>query len=498
MKKTGRQVRFRFLMILVFVISAGTQWDTGHAMVDSAIVFVEVPVAASRQGGEMAGMLSDYTDGCRIMSVALSDKGHDLTCLTKAFISARDPSVSFDGTSILFSGKRHAGDSWQIYRMDRDGGNVRQLTADTGDRVSPLHVGALFYLNDTHPVGQMIFQSPDAGAGGGPALFACNDDGKMPRRISHNLYPDVEPDVLPNGRLVFSSSGSRSAGNGLRAVLMAVNIDGTDLMPFTGDQAPEFHHRMPRVGFDDRVYYIEADSLAFLSGGNIASVSRFRSLHSRKLLTRGESFQFHSPCPMPGGELLVSCRDKGGSSPYRLVRIRDFDSTRVETIVSSPGYHCLDAHPLTSRPTARGRSSVVGFKYKDSGVFFCMDVYMTDRPEYKGIKPGSVHDVLVLRGVPEASGDPDNPYGQVLGSAPVYPDGSFHVRVPSETPLTFLLRDKDGTVLAQQRSWTWVMHGENRGCIGCHEDRELSPPNRFIDAVRKLPENLAAPSGGKQ
>ncbi len=31
------------------------------------------------------------------------------------------------------------------------------------------------------------------------------------------------------------------------------------------------------------------------------------------------------------------------------------------------------------------------------------------------------------------------------------------------------------------------MPKESRGCIGCHEDRELTPPNRHVLALRKPP-----------
>ncbi|MBW1899907.1 MAG: hypothetical protein JRI61_12770, partial [Deltaproteobacteria bacterium] len=79
-------------------------------------------------------------------------------------------------------------------------------------------------------------------------------------------------------------------------------------------------------------------------------------------------------------------------------------------------------------------------------------------------------------------------FQRILGKIPVEKDGSFHVRVPSEIPLSFHLLDSNGMSVGRQKSFTWVMYGENRGCIGCHEDRELSPPNRFIDAVKK-PEN---------
>ena len=37
------------------------------------------------------------------------------------------------------------------------------------------------------------------------------------------------------------------------------------------------------------------------------------------------------------------------------------------------------------------------------------------------------------------------------------------------------------------------MGNENRGCIGCHEDRELSPPNRMVTAISKPPVDLVLP-----
>jgi hypothetical protein len=37
------------------------------------------------------------------------------------------------------------------------------------------------------------------------------------------------------------------------------------------------------------------------------------------------------------------------------------------------------------------------------------------------------------------------------------------------------------------------MGNENRGCIGCHEDPELSPPNILVDAVIKPPVDLTKP-----
>ena len=72
------------------------------------------------------------------------------------------------------------------------------------------------------------------------------------------------------------------------------------------------------------------------------------------------------------------------------------------------------------------------------------------------------------------------------------PDGSFHVRVPAKIPLTFQLLDDHQMTIDRQNTWTWVMGNENRGCIGCHEDREMSPVNALVDAITKPPVELTA------
>jgi hypothetical protein len=59
--------------------------------------------------------------------------------------------------------------------------------------------------------------------------------------------------------------------------------------------------------------------------------------------------------------------------------------------------------------------------------------------------------------------------------------------------VTFQLLDKDYLAIRGQKAWTWVMGNENRGCIGCHEDREMAPPNKMVEAVTKPPVDLTLP-----
>ena len=82
----------------------------------------------------------------------------------------------------------------------------------------------------------------------------------------------------------------------------------------------------------------------------------------------------------------------------------------------------------------------------------------------------------------------------MLGEADVERDGSFFLEVPARTPLRLETLDEKGDILQAMTSWVWVMPRERRGCIGCHEDRELTPPNRHVFALRKEPVKMVAAS----
>jgi hypothetical protein len=33
-------------------------------------------------------------------------------------------------------------------------------------------------------------------------------------------------------------------------------------------------------------------------------------------------------------------------------------------------------------------------------------------------------------------------------------------------------------------AWIWVRNHDSQGCLGCHEDPERTPPNRFVKALQ--------------
>ena len=58
---------------------------------------------------------------------------------------------------------------------------------------------------------------------------------------------------------------------------------------------------------------------------------------------------------------------------------------------------------------------------------------------------------------------------EIVGYAPIEPDGSVHMKIPADAPFTLALLDKDGRqTSARHDHWLHVRAGETLTCHGCH------------------------------
>jgi hypothetical protein len=76
-----------------------------------------------------------------------------------------------------------------------------------------------------------------------------------------------------------------------------------------------------------------------------------------------------------------------------------------------------------------------------------------------------------MSGMREAIGETDFEPQQILGYAPVEPDGSFKLLVPADTPIALAIIDAKGRALQTHLNWIQVRPGERRTCDGCHSPR---------------------------
>jgi hypothetical protein len=113
-----------------------------------------------------------------------------------------------------------------------------------------------------------------------------------------------------------------------------------------------------------------------------------------------------------------------------------------------------------------GRGSVVD-SGAATGVLYCLSAWTSERAEAKKAKHVRVYVE-----------------GREVMTTPLAGDGSFHLRLPANTPVAVETLDDARRPILRSAPF-WVRNKESRGCIGCHENPELTPENRFAEALRR-------------
>lgn len=501
----------------LLVEPAGQADETGGP---DRLVFVQAPVAQDASRANLPPLRD--LPGSRIALLYLDRSMKSPRILTPEFESACSPVVSFDGKRIAFAGRKNAGDWWHIYEMDVDGENKQQIVEFAANCLTPAYLPSIYTLDDLTPRDQVVFASDAAGAvnesGEGPAwsLHTCDLTRQIVRRITFNLSSDFDPTVLPDGRVLYSSwqrYGDRYFPTGLFG-LFAINTDGTDLLPFYGNHELPVLKCQPAISPDGWIYFVESDGQDRLGGGNIAAVNLRRNLKTHRTVASASAGRFLSPTPLTEGKLVVSFRKEERGETYGLYEFLAETGAIGQKLFDAPEWHDVEAKPVSARPRPKGRSSVVNYEFDTTDVF-CVDCYISQQPEVKNAPRGSLPRLRVIEGIPlrhtatrgtvaqrnrerchGASRHSATAFGprRILGEVPVESDGSFHFRAPAEMPIALQLLDENGMAVATHRSWMWGMPKENRGCIGCHEDRELTPPNRLTEAIGKPAFDLTGPA----
>ncbi|NQT11791.1 MAG: hypothetical protein HQ582_03520 [Planctomycetes bacterium] len=502
---------------LLFGEAAGVGDDAraaSRAQLGGPMVLTQLPAAADlqKQGPVAGGMLrAPYGDAARL--VVVPPQGSPRV-LTAALASACDPEVSFDGDRIVFAGKRAASDSWNIFEIGVDGSGLRQITKGLGNCRSPSYQSTLFTLPpktvvSPRPVHRITFVSDQAGTlneyGPTPAthLYCAKLDGSGVQRLTYNLSSDMDPLVMPDGRILYAGWQRARLDHGLlgRVALFGINIDGTDHALFAGRQGRRIKH-MACVTAGGLAVFVEADRVPWDGAGFLASVRMRRPLDSYHQITTESDGLFHTPSPLSDGRILVSRRPRDRSGTHGVWRL-DPSSGEAEPVFDDPRYHDVQAKCVYSKENPDGRSSVVNHA-DPHGKLYCLNVYTSDLKDPGWMPPGSAKRLRVLEGVPRKVGASDGGASsdgipalvprRLLGEAPVEADGSFNVQIPANTPIELQLVDADGLAL-RSCGWIWARNHEPRGCVGCHEDGELVPENRFVDAASRASVQLDLPPG---
>ena len=482
-------------LLAAFVLAGAAAAEPAPPAKPPSIVVAQVPFAAlpaeALAGGSLRGPIGD---GGRLVLVSPTGATR---VLTTGFDSAADPEVSFDGASVLFAARKDKADPWCVWEMKTDGTGVHKISCGAAGARQPIYQSTVYTITPTNvePWVQVAFVGTDPGetneAGAAPntSLWSCKTDGTALRRLTFNLSNDLDPVILPDGRMVYGGWLRHSTPRWPqgRVALLGVNEDGTDYQVYAGDQGLRVK-RMPTPAANGLVVFVESDAIAGDGSGRLAAVSQLRPLHSYRSLTAEADGLFRAPAPLPDGRLLVAWRPAPTSEQRAARRVGPTASFGVyrfdpqtkarQKVLEDPAWHSVAAKLVAPRAMPDARSSVV--REDDAeGKLYAIDVDIHDLGDK--LPKGTAKRLRVVEGIAAGAGKPVG--RRLLGEIPLAEDGSFQVQLPANTPVQLQLLDADGLAI-RSSAWLWVRNHAAQGCVGCHEDPERTPPNRLAKALR--------------
>jgi ethanolamine utilization microcompartment shell protein EutS len=157
-------------------------------------------------------------------------------------------------------------------------------------------------------------------------------------------------------------------------------------------------------------------------------------------------------------------------------------------LYNDPAMNEYDAQLLAPRAKPPIIPTVVD-RNVDYGVFLAQDAFNRgtndgqERPVEGATGLNRIDSIAVLTARPTMAGEANNISANdfekraLIGFAPVQSDGSFRIKVPANTPISFATLDSAGRGFVVKRTHLSVRPGEEfNKCVGCHEDRAAGGP----------------------
>ncbi len=430
-----------------------------------------------------------------------------ITNFTGASIS--DPAVSFDGTKILFSMRPPGGSQRNLYEIGADGTGLRHVTSGGGHDFDPLYL----------PDGKILFTSSRDGEmdeyNHSPAehLYVCDADGGNLERVSFNQSDDFDPQLLADGRIVYTRWEHFGTMN--RFPLFFTNPDGSGTFHLFGPHGRNFFHASPTP--DGRLVAIESTMVEEDAGPivvlkpeqgpadpAVGSTATHWDVLTTEVNNDGEPWAFGAfkyPSSIGGNRFVVSytlpaaTEDETDYGLYTFTLDQSgagtpadpatFQVRSLTFLYNDPNANEYDAQLLAPHPKPPVIASTLD-RNLDYGILLAQDVFnrgASDGQERPVRGVDAIDSIAVIAARPTMQGEANdfsaNEFEKraLIGIAPVRPDGSFRIKVPANTPISFATLDRNSRGFVVKRTHLYVRPGEefNR-CVGCHEDRVAGGP----------------------
>lgn len=413
---------------------------------------------------------------------------------------ARTPMADFGCETLYFAYRPSEDGYYHLYRQPMEGGPAEQLSQGPFHDYwpCPLPDGGLAFIS-TRCKRRFLCWRPQAAT-----LHRMDADGSNVRILSHANLTEWAPSVMDDGRIIWTRSEYQDKAADFGHTLWAIRPDGTHPELVFGNTITKTN------GYANGRYIPGTNEVActLIShfgdlNGPIALVDvdagRFNPDAIRSITPEvfwpGRPPQvecFRDPVPIGKDHLLCS---HAASERFDLYLIDRFGNR--ELLYADPDISSMCPTPLQVRPVPPVLNSLP-VTDDDTGEFVVTDVYQGLEPAvkrgeaaYLAVSVEVAHPVSprddggyredyepfqqfyaspsdVLSG---PNGWPTYAVKERLGVVPIEADGSAYFRAPSGRVLYFHVLDEDYNELHRMRSVVQLQPGEQRSCIGCHEDR---------------------------
>src|SRR5208337_1182747 len=131
-----------------------------------------------------------------------------------------DADLSFDARTVLFAGKKSAGDPWQVWEFTFADRTLRRIAADANDAVRPLYL----------PFGRLVYahRTPQ-----GFQLESAALDGSQVLPLTYMPASALPANVLADGRILFEAGFP--LGSGSTPEMYLVYADGSGVESYRCD-----------------------------------------------------------------------------------------------------------------------------------------------------------------------------------------------------------------------------------------------------------------------
>jgi len=410
-----------------------------------------------------------------------------------------DGGIAFVSTRCQTSTLCHGGDAFtttNLYRVDADGGNLRQLSFGALSEFTPtvLPDGRIMYAR---------WEYVDKGAVATKCIWAMRPDGTDSTEIYGNDidFPTtmIQARPIPNVPNQYVFLGCPHYPQNALGTIVRIDMNKP-------------------IRTKDPITYLTPEVKLLAEGG-----WHFLDPASGRMIAGGgKGPLYRDPWPIDADRCLVAHKPRGFGNCYEpngygLYLLEA--PGKVEPFYRDPEIACWQPMPLKPRERPPVLPSTTDPDLAERNLARCVvtDVYHG----LEGVERGSIRHIRILEQIARpwqarrfgrlnddeydqqhAVVSKDTALGLKVqhGVVPVEADGSAHFLVPANANVFLQTLDENYLAVQTERTFVNYMPGETRSCVGCHETPDDAPPTalgKTVLALRREP-SVPGPQPGEK